>query len=382
MKTLQHSVQPGLRFDRRDFLKASGAAALGLAGSAMLGRSAFAQNIGGTLDYLGWQGEEMPGAMGAFAKEHGIKINPSYIASIDDVDARYAGGGGSGFDLLSTTTSTSDQLEKNGHVLTPLDLERIPRHGNLANYFTQNARTIGIADAEGKLFAIPHSFGVFGITYDSKAISEPKAWTDLLDPKFKGRITMPGDPGANFTLAAHILGHDPFRTPKGKIDEIAAFMKQFIDQSKTIAPSYGDVASLIGSGEVVASFLGWAAIDVFAAAAGNNNVRTNITPTDGTFTFVEAYVIPQGADKADTAYAWINEVLDPKVNAAAAMELAAGPTVKGAAAFIDRAKSLYPVDDVDAFLAKRPVLLQAPIESDEFITLGEWVAKFQELLVK
>lgn len=376
------SRQRRIGVDRRGFLKTSGAATLGLAGSAVLGRSAFAQDFGGKLDYMGWQGEEMPRAMGPFAEKHGITINPTYIASIDDVDARFAAGAGGGFDLLSITTSANDQLEQNGRVLTPLDLNRLPRHGNLLNYFIENARSVGITDAEGNLVTIPHSFGVFGITYDSNAISEPKAWTDLLDPSLKGRITMPGDPGANFTLAAHILGYDPFRTPKNKIDEIAAILKQFIDHSKTIAPSYGDVASLIGSGEVVASFLGWAAIDVFAAAAGNNNVRTNVSPTDGTFTFIDGYALPQSADNVDTAYSWINEILDPEVNAAAAMDLAAGPTVKGASDFIDPAKSIYPLDDLDAFLAERPVLLQPPVKSEEFVTLGEWVETFQELLVR
>ena len=51
--------------------------------------------------------------------------------------------------------------------------------------------------------------------------------------------------------------------------------------------------------------------------AGKDTVKT-VVPEEGSFTFADAYAIPSTVDNVDTAHAWINQVLDPQVNAEAA----------------------------------------------------------------
>ena len=79
-------------------------------------------------------------------------------------------------------------------------------------------------------------------------------------------------------------------------------------------------------------------MNTFAAAAGKDTVKT-VVPKEGGFSFCDAYAIPEGADNADTTYAWINEALDPKVNADAAVELVGGVTVRGRAELLDKRRA-------------------------------------------
>ena len=80
------------------------------------------------------------------------------------------------------------------------------------------------------------------------------------------------------------------------------------------------------SGDIVACYQGWAAMNSFAAAEGLTTVKTNL-PEEGSFTFADMYAIPPARDNLDTAHACINQLLDPDVNAEAAEYLVAGVTV-------------------------------------------------------
>ena len=41
---------------------------------------------------------------------------------------------------------------------------------------------------------------------------------------------------------------------------------------------------------------------------------------------------------------------------------------------------LYPYDDLEGFFENAPAFLNAPAESDEFVTAGEWAQRFTALL--
>ena len=117
------------------------------------------------------------------------------------------------------------------------------------------------------------------------------------------------------------------RPTSSKIEDL---LKQIIAQSRGIAPSFGDLSTQLVSGDVAITWQGWAAMNSFAAAAGKNTVKT-VVPKEGAFSFCDAYALPKGADNADTTYSWMNEVLDPQINADAAVYLVGGVTVHGRA---------------------------------------------------
>jgi len=73
-------------------------------------------------------------------------------------------------------------------------------------------------------------------------------------------------------------------------------------------------------------------------------------------------------------------VLDSQTNAEAAIYLVAGVTVEAALPLLDEATaSLYDYSDVDSFFAKAPLYNNPPLESDEYVTIGQWQERWQEL---
>jgi spermidine/putrescine-binding protein len=331
------------------------------------------------LDYLGWQGYDLPEVMKPWYTENDVTLKATFIAALDDIPAKLAAGGGAGYDLLSYTTAITDRWLAQGGILAPIDVNKIPNLENLLPEFAEPLPGIW-SDDDGNRVAVPLDFGSIAILYDDSKTSEPSAWTDLLDPKFADRLAMIDEPNANLQLACVVLGKDPAQLPKEDIDAVSDWLAPFFGQAKAVAPSFGDAANLFASGEVDVCLAGWTAMTLFAAAGGNPNVKANVTPSEGTFSFVDAYAIPTDPDNVDTAYAFINETLDPKINAEANIANAGGVVVDGAVKYLDKAtRALYPYDDFTAFFEQSPVTGLPPLESDQYVTGSEWLERWQQL---
>jgi spermidine/putrescine-binding protein len=103
-------------------------------------------------------------------------------------------------------------------------------------------------------------------------------------------------------------------------------------------------------------------------------------PKEGSFSFCDAYALPAGADNADSALSWMNESLDPKVNAEAAVFLVGGVTVADAVKDLPKdIAGLYAYEDLDQLLDRSPFYNNPPVESDEFVTFPEVQRRWQEI---
>jgi spermidine/putrescine-binding protein len=218
------------------------------------------------------------------------------------------------------------------------------------------------------------------MNYDASVLPEPPAsYFDVLEPEFKGKVTFPDDPNGAYSLGAVVLGYDVARLTPEQFDEVTEFLEQIVAQTKGIATTYGDMTTLMVSGEASVAPLGWAAMNKFAAEAGKDTVRITL-PKEGAAGFCDAWAIPTTVDNAETVLAWINESLDPETNAAAANSLAGGATVVGAEEFLDPdVRALYPYEDLESYLGQVKFFNNPPIESTEFVTFEEVVSRWQEV---
>ncbi|MGH3039273.1 MAG: ABC transporter substrate-binding protein [Gaiellaceae bacterium] len=331
----------------------------------------------GTVDYLSWEGYDIPEATQAWREENGVEFESTYIGNHDDIQARIAAGGGS-YDLITYYQGYKPLYQELG-ILSPIDISKIPNIDNEFPYFKSDVGNFWI-DADGMWTGIPWTFGSIGITWDDEVLPGGlDSWYDLLDPKFENKIGLPDDPVGSFTLAAHTLGYDPAMVTQDQKTEIVDLLTQIVQQARSVAPSFGDMTTQLVNGDIVACWQGWAAMNSFAADAGKTTVKT-IVPEEGSFSFCDLYAIPTTADNVDTVYSYLNNVLEPEVNAAAAEFLVGGVTVEGAVEFLDEGiRSLYPYEDLDGLLERAPFYNNPPVESDEFVTYEEWVDTWQEV---
>ena len=388
---LEHS-----RLSRRLLLQRGGAAALGLGLMPTLlaacggddGGDAAAPQASGTIDYLSWEGYDIPDPMKAWKTANSVDVKSTYIGNHDEIQAKIKAGGGS-YDLI-TYYQGYKPLYTELDILTTLDTDKIPNIEGLFPVFKEaDSRNLWI-DEDGNWTGVPWTWGSIGITWDdAKLPGGLDSWYDLLDPKFKGKVGVINDPLGAFTLTAHILEKDPSALPKAEYAEIEDFLTKMVAQAKSVAPSFGDMTNQLVAGDIVVCYQGWAYQNSLAAGAGNMNVMTK-TPKEGAFSFCDLYAIPSTADNVDSVHAWINESIAPVTNARAAEYLVAAVTVEESATKLNAAtKALYPYDDLELGdstgerLAKlfelAPFYGMPPSESDEYVTFSEMSEKWEEI---
>jgi spermidine/putrescine transport system substrate-binding protein len=382
------------RISRLTLLRRGGAAALGVGLMPALlaacggGDEAAAPEASGTIDYLSWTGYDIPDPMKAWKTANSVNVKPTYIGNHDDIQAKIKAGGGA-YDLITYYQGYKDLYTELG-ILSTIDTGKIPNTDGLFSVFKEpDARNLWIEE-DGDWTGVPWTWGSIGITWDDARLPGGlSSWYDLLDAKFKDKVAMVNDPLGAFTLTAHILGKDPAALPKAEYSEIRDFLTKMVAQTKTGSPGVTEMTKALVDGEADVCYQGWAYQNYLAAQAGNKTVKTK-TPKEGAFSFCDLYAIPTTTDNADTAHAWINEALDPILNARIAEYLVAAVTVEASADEINAdTRALYPYDDLELgdttgerlnkLFELAPFYGNPPIESDEFVTFGEMQESWEEI---
>jgi spermidine/putrescine-binding protein len=334
---------------------------------------------GGSFDVFSYEGYLIPDAKGvkAWERKYGITSRPTFIASETEVAAKIVGSGGdSGIDAITYYQGYTGRYEALD-LLQPIDPERVPNLDKLFPFFAGDTGNFWI-NSDGERTGVPYLWGFAGLTYNG-ADAKPTSYYDLLEPEFKGKVAMIDDPQITFVLAAHILGLDPAEVSKDDYSKVQEFLAQMLAQSKGASPTFADLATRIIAGDATAVFTGFASIDLSAAAKGIDSVKT-ILPKEGGVGFCDAWAIPKTCDNLGTAYSWLNLVIEPSVNADAAMANYYNVTVEDAVPLLSKEiRSLVDYSDVEAVLEKAPFYGNPPQESSEFVTFDEMVEGWQEV---
>ncbi len=337
-----------------------------------------APTASGTIDFFGWEGEDLAAVpqMQAFLKSSGARVKAAYTPTLDDITPRLQSN--TGTDLLAYTSIVTERLQT-ADLLQPLDTGKLPNlDGLLPRWQEDNPQWI----EDGERLFVPAFFQAFSLMHNSDEVTDPPTeYRGLLEPEFKDKILTWAEPNAAFGVLSDMLDIEQGQVPKDRIDELADLFQQFLDQSKSVAASPGDIVTQIASGEVIAVFLGTPQFTLFANGAGGAgaSVTDIVDIKGGNMSFTDGYGIPAGADNADSAYAFINQTLDPKTNAAISEGFAGGVVVEGAEELLPADRRLYPTDDLDTILEDAPLQILAPLESDEYVTQGEWIERFTQL---
>jgi spermidine/putrescine-binding protein len=333
--------------------------------------SAVKGTVGGTVNYYGYQGNDALQAMKSWNAEHHVTFRSNYIATHEDLAAKFASGAAAGTDVVNWDYQVEAMYAATGKIFQPMDASLLPNMKNLDPAFPP-------ARLNNGLIGVPLDFGTIGITYDSARIPEPTAWADLLQPKFKGQISMVNDPASGVNLAANILKLNTPHMTTAQLNQVGEYLKRMREQCRTVAASWGDMTTLLVQGEIVACYDGWVSMNGFAAQAGKKTVKTNFTPKEGSWSYVDMFCVPQGANNPVTAYAWLDEMLTPQGNAAYQNQNLQGSPVRGAEQYLSTAaRDLYPYNDLKSLLAAAPFTLAPPTKAPPgYVTYADAVAVF------
>ncbi len=297
---------------RRQFLGVTGLgtamAVLGTAMPSLWSRESHAfGNLGDRLVFSTWPNYQNQVNLDEFTKMTGVHIQVNAFGSNEEMLAKLQAGG-TGWDVFVPTNYTiSNYVELD--LIQEMDLSRLPNYDGSAN----DPRFAGPATVNGKVYCVPKNWGTTGFIVNTKKIkSDPKSWKDFFD------VTMGAGSG-------HTILHDYQLTTIGaalcalgysfnSIDakELAAAEALLIKSKPHLFAITTDYQPGMRSGDA------WMSICWNGDGTQLNNDLPEmhyVVATDGGEIWTDFYAIPKEAPHLDAAYAFINFMQDPYVQA-------------------------------------------------------------------
>lgn len=299
---------------RRDFLGRTG---LGLAAAVvasnmpgLLTSNAYAGEQGAIGDRVAlatWPNYHNSANLDAFASKTGARVQMNVFGSNEEMLAKLQAGG-SGWDVFVPTNYTISTYVELG-LIEPLDLSRLPNF-DLKSY-EQRFMQQGIVN--GKVYAVPKNWGTTGIIYDSAKLSSTpstwKAYWDLAMGSASGRVIV-----QDYQLTAIGNALKSFGYSFNSLDpkELAEAEKLLIAAKPHLFAISSDYQPAMRNGDA------WMAMCWTGDGSQLHRDLPNLQFTlgkEGGELWSDFFAIPKGAEHQDAAYAFINFLLDPQVNA-------------------------------------------------------------------
>lgn len=297
---------------RRHFLGVTGlGAATAVLGTAMPGlrpRPAFAQDIGDRVVLATWPNYHDQANFDMFTDETGAFVQVNVFGSNEEMLAKLQAGG-SGWDVYvptnyTITTYVSEDL------IEPLDVSRLPNYDPGA--FDPRFADAGTVD--GVLYAVPKNWGTTGFAVNTShdggnALTSWKDFFDRTMDDFSGR-TMVHD--YQLTTIGNALKYFGYSFNSVDEAELADAEKLLIDVKPHLFAISSDYQPAMRSGDA------WLTMCWTGDGKQMNSDMPEIVYVlgrEGGEIWSDYYAIPKGAPHMDAAYALINHMLDPEVNA-------------------------------------------------------------------
>ncbi len=324
------------RFSRRNFLKGTGAAAVAI----------------GTLPRRGWGAEEKTvnvynwdtyigdTTLADFSDKTGIEVRYDLYANNEELFAKLKEGN-PGYDVIFPSDYMIETMLA-VDLLEPLD------HSKLSNFENIDPNFRNPAFDPGLKHNVPYMWGTIGIGYRKSKVQTPKSWGDILDSdKYSGRIALLADQRAVLGLALKYLGFSMNSTTESEIHAARDLIIKQKPHLKAFAPDEGQNMLIAGDVDIVMEWNG----DILAVMEEDDDLSYAV-PDEGTMVWLDGVAIPKGAPHPDNAHAFIDFLMDAKVNAAIANTIHYATGNAAARQYVDvedlANPAIYTPDDVVA----------------------------------
>ncbi len=300
---------------RRHFLGATGLgtamAVMGGAVPSLLPGRAQAQDLGNRVVLATWPNYHDAANFDRFAEETGVFAQVNVFGSNEEMLAKLQAGG-SGWDVfVPTNYAISTYVEAD--LIEPLDLSRLPNYDAAA--FEQRFADAGTID--GTTYAVPKNWGTTGIAFNSSktggVVDSWKTFFDGARDQFDGRVMVHDYQLTTIGNALVYFGHS-----FNSVDpaELADAENLLIDVKPHLFAISSDYQPSMRNGDA------WLTMCWTGDGKQMNSDMPEIgfaLGREGGEIWSDYYAVPKGAPHREAAYALINYLLDPEVNAREAL---------------------------------------------------------------
>jgi len=287
---------------RRALLKATAASALAM---PFVSRAWAAVT---EINMLAWYGHGEPDVVGEFEAANNVKFKPKYYAGGDNMLALIAQSPPGTYDLILSDAEFVQQLNAAGYIeelnaadypfddMVHEDFKKFPGHWK-----------------DGKLYSVMVRFGLLGVSYNTKAVSDSEAesYKCFWKPELKGKV---GHfdwhlPNLGQISLYNGNGKNLWNLDKGQWDKVKA-------TAKTLRPQvggffdYGGTFNGLKTGEMLAmAGIGdW----ITGVLERDGAPVKSVIPKEGGVQFTESYSIGKGSSKAAIVKKFIQYMLSPE----------------------------------------------------------------------
>src|SRR3954471_3818073 len=289
------------KLTRADLLKAGAAGAIGLT----LARPAFARTIridGVTVNLLTWSDHYANDQLKAVSKATQIQGRPTLFSDNADAYLKIKQTG-SQFDIVSGDALWVPKYHKDG-LTTSFPLSEL----SVSKQLYSIARNFSFWKDGANYMGYPFSWSTVQIYYNPKYVkTKPDSWHDLLDKKYKGKISLENIPADMMVIAARATNaKKAYSMTKAEISRAKAFLKEFKPNVLKLASQNNEVVRALADGSA------WIGItnlgtDDRVKDAGGPVVKTAY-PKEGTIGFIDSEQIVKASKNHDAFFKFENQM--------------------------------------------------------------------------
>jgi putrescine transport system substrate-binding protein len=278
-----------------------------------------ASSAGKELNLFIWSDYLAPNTLSDFEKQTGIIVHAAYYDSNETLETKLLAGS-SGYDVVVPTASYFERQIKAGVYLT-LDKSKLP---NLKNMDPQLMSRVAMHDPDNA-HGVIYMWGTNGIGYNEKMVTAllPDApldsWRLLFDPAVAAKIAKCGisvldSPAEMMRAVLNYLGKDPnsqkpedVQAAEATLLKIRPYIRNINSSEYIEALANGDLCVAVGyNGDVLQ------ARDRARDANKGIDIKY-VVPKEGSIIWFDMLAIPKDAPHPESAYAYINYLMEPKV---------------------------------------------------------------------
>lgn len=266
-----------------------------------------------------WSDYLAPNTLADFEKQTGIKVHVAYYDTNETLETKLLAGS-SGYDVVVPTASYFERLIKAGAFMV-LDKSKLP---NLKNMDPQLMARVTHNDPDNA-HGVIYLWGTNGLGYNEKMVKAlmPDApldsWSLVFDPAVAAKVAKCGisvldSPAEMIRAVFSYLGKDPnsqsaedLAAAESVLTKIRPYIRNIHSSEYIEALANGDLCIAVAyNGDVMQ------ARDRAREANKGIDIKYSV-PKEGTILWFDMLAIPKDAPDPDSAYAFLNYMMDPKV---------------------------------------------------------------------
>ena len=275
------------------------AMALSACGTAATPTTVPAAQQTGSLTVLDWAGYDAPDFWTDFKTKY-PKVNVNFEIGASDADIYSKMAAGDQADIFHPYTGWIQFYVDQG-LVDPIDTSKLSNWSKVPDSFKK------IGQINGKQYCIPWDWGFTSILYRTDKVPEGvNSWSALMDPKYKGHVSMWDDGPGAVTVSAYIHGYDE----KNITDQqLQAIKQEWIAQRANNLFYWSGEPELVdamANGDV---WVAYAWQGAYATLLGKGVPVAYANPKEGRNSWVGVYCIRKGTANPDLALKFLDEKL-------------------------------------------------------------------------